>query len=60
MSMPNSHTPEQQAALEGWRVLELTDATAWAFCAKLLADLSAEVLRIEPPGGHPSRRAAQS
>jgi len=41
-------------ALAGLRVLELADDTGW-YCGKLLADLGAEVLKIEPPGGDPTR-----
>ena len=44
--------------LQGWRVLELAHAIPAAFCAKLLADLGADVLMVEPPTGHPLRRAA--
>lgn len=50
-------------ALAGLRVLELADETGW-YCGKLLADLGAEVLKMEPPGGEtartlpPVRRAA--
>jgi crotonobetainyl-CoA:carnitine CoA-transferase CaiB-like acyl-CoA transferase len=41
--------------LEGVRVVELADErVAWA--GKLLADLGAEVVVIEPPGGAPQRR----
>jgi crotonobetainyl-CoA:carnitine CoA-transferase CaiB-like acyl-CoA transferase len=37
------------------RVLDLTeDAAEW--CGRILADLGAEVIRIEPPGGSPGRR----
>ncbi|MCC6848984.1 MAG: CoA transferase [Deltaproteobacteria bacterium] len=42
-------------ALAGRRILELADATG-AYCGKLLADLGAEVIRIEPPGGDATRR----
>jgi crotonobetainyl-CoA:carnitine CoA-transferase CaiB-like acyl-CoA transferase len=42
-------------ALYGWRVLELADGIAAAFCTKVLGDLGADVVKIEPPGGHPSR-----
>lgn len=42
-------------ALEGVRVLELTRRVAGPYAAKLLADQGAEVLKLEPPGGDPSR-----
>lgn len=44
-------------ALEGMRVLEHCTTPAGAFCAKLLSDLGAEVIKVEPAGGDPSRRA---
>ena len=43
-------------ALEGWRVLEVADGLAASFCAKVLGDLGADVVKVEPPGGHPSRQ----
>jgi len=36
--------------LEGVRVIEWSDRLAGAFCARILADLGAEVIKIEPPG----------
>ena len=45
-------------ALAGWRVLEIADGVAASFCAKVLADLGAEVVKVEPPGGHAARRWA--
>ena len=39
------------AALAGMRVVEAGDGLAAAFCGKLLADLGATVLKIEPPEG---------
>jgi benzylsuccinate CoA-transferase BbsE subunit len=46
-----------RAALAGIRVLDLAD-NAVAYASRLLADLGAEVIRIEPPHGNTLRRAA--
>jgi benzylsuccinate CoA-transferase BbsE subunit len=42
-------------ALAPYRVLDLTQAIGWT-CGKLLADLGADVIKVEPPGGEPDRR----
>ncbi len=42
------------AALQGLRVIELA-SEAGAYAGKLFADFGAEVLLIEPPGGHRTR-----
>ena len=47
----------KDGALLGLRVLELAGGPSAAFCSKLLSDLGAEVLMVEPPGGHPLRTA---
>ena len=47
----------QEGALAGRTVLEITDASG-AYCGKLLADMGADVIKIEPPGGDPSRGLA--
>ena len=46
--------PEPAGALEGVRVVELArEPIAWA--GKLLGDMGADVILVEPPGGDPSR-----
>ena len=45
---------EHSAMLSPYRVLDLTDEQA-ALCGKLFADLGAEVVKLEPAGGHPDR-----
>ncbi len=47
-------TPEDGRLLPPYRVLDLSGPEA-VFCGKLLADYGADVVRIEPPGGDPSR-----
>src|SRR6516225_7244036 len=42
-------------SLHGYRVVDLADETA-ALCGKMFADLGADVVKVEPPGGCPTRR----
>jgi crotonobetainyl-CoA:carnitine CoA-transferase CaiB-like acyl-CoA transferase len=41
--------------LQGIRVVDLTRILSGPFCSQLLADMGAEVLKVEPPGGDPLR-----
>ncbi|MBI4286912.1 MAG: CoA transferase [Chloroflexi bacterium] len=43
-------------SLGGLRVLEWGQMVAAPYCAKLLADLGAEVIKVEPPAGDAARR----
>jgi formyl-CoA transferase len=42
-------------ALAGLKVLDCTHVIAGAYCSLLLADLGADVVKIEPPGGETTR-----
>jgi len=41
--------------LDGYRILDLTDEKGF-FCGRILADLGADVIKVEPPDGDPIRR----
>src|SRR5215208_5980619 len=53
-SIPNTAAP-RPGPLAGIRVIELADEQA-EYCGLTLAGLGAEVIKVEPPGGSPTRR----
>jgi crotonobetainyl-CoA:carnitine CoA-transferase CaiB-like acyl-CoA transferase len=46
----------QNSYLNNLKVLDISQGVAGPFCAKLLGDLGADVVKIEPPGGDISRQ----
>jgi crotonobetainyl-CoA:carnitine CoA-transferase CaiB-like acyl-CoA transferase len=44
--------------LDGLRVIDLTQAMAAPYCTMNLADMGADVIKVEPPGGEETRRGS--
>ncbi len=47
--------PKRTGPLVGLKVVEIGHYIAAPFCTRIIADLGAEVIKIEPPGGDPVR-----
>ena len=45
----------KQGILDGIRVIDFTKAIAGPLCGSYLADMGAEVIKVEGPKGDPSR-----
>ena len=54
VSMDNKVEKTRAGMLASYRALDLTDEKGF-ICGLALADLGADVIKVEPPGGHPSR-----
>ena len=55
MTDPNRHHGSA-GPLTGMRVIEIGHFIAAPFCTRVLGDLGADVIKIEPPGGDPIRQ----
>lgn len=53
---PSADAPLPQSPLTGVRVVEFCSTAAGPFCSMLLADMGAEVIKIEPPNGDALRQ----
>jgi len=59
MSAGELHAPGQATgALHGLKVLDLSRFIAGPFCAQMLGDMGAEVVKVERPGGEDARHHA--
>jgi formyl-CoA transferase len=55
MTMQAMTQGEAPGALQGLRVIDETQVLAGPFCSMLLADMGAEVIKLEPPDGEHAR-----
>jgi crotonobetainyl-CoA:carnitine CoA-transferase CaiB-like acyl-CoA transferase len=55
--MPSFSGPDRFGPLQGLRILDFSQPLAGPFGAQVLADVGAEVVKVEPPRGDGARRA---
>ena len=58
--MAAAAAPTRVGPLRDVRILDLTRYYPGSFCTLLLADLGADVIKVEAPGGEPARRRSSS
>ncbi len=56
MTEPDDRQHEGPLPFSGLRIIELAEGVAGPCCGKLLADLGADVIKVEPPAGDRARR----
>ena len=56
--MTSGPAPSSHYALSGLRVVEIAEGVAGPYCARLLGDAGAAVVKIEGPNGDPARQRA--
>src|SRR3954467_14947740 len=57
-SAPSSSPPARPLPLEGVKVLDISQVMAGPYACMLLADLGADVVKIEPPGSGDQTRGS--
>src|SRR4029453_10404231 len=59
-AIPSGGDADDPPPLAGVRILEITNLIAGPTAGRILADLGADVIKLEPPGGDMSRPNARS